>query len=303
MNLRTLHTFAVVLLCTLAPITARAQSSTPSPTISGAEDADALFDRAADMLLKDPVAARPIFSRAASAYENLLTLPLSQSAQARVLSNAGAAHHLAGDFGPAMLDLRRAELLSPATPNLRVRLAATRAAVRTDSAAPATPPASAHEADLADLARDLALSAPHQWLWRAASLGYACFWSALLLRLLIPHDLARKPGPAILVALAALFAIPAGAIAALHFRDASAATQAVVLHESIGRSEPDDLTGAPSSPAPLKPGSEIRVLAERSGGDGRTWIRIAPIDAPSAPDDSPIWIPESAAARVLDTYR
>ncbi len=299
-----LHAIALLAIC-LACLPALAAPG-PRPNNEVTADlcsaANILFDHAADVQSKDPTAAKPLFARAAREYEAVLSQPLSQSAQAEVLTNAGAAHHLSGDLGLAMLDLRRAELLSPATPNLRERLLAARAALKSEAATPTSATAPVHDTGIWELTRSLALSAPRQWLWRIAAIGYVCFWSTLLIRLLLPSPGAARIGPAWLIALGTLCVIPAIALAGMHVRDVDAQSQAVVLVESIGRAEPDNLTGVPSSPAPFKPGTELRILDERVGGDGRSWLRVAQADASPAPDELPIWIPEAVAARVAPSH-
>jgi hypothetical protein len=295
MTLRPLPILAGFLLTLVALSFARADQAPTTPAQPRAVP-DALFDRAVESLSKNPVAAKPQFSRAAAAYERLLDAPLSQADRARVLYNAGAAHQLAGDFGRAVLDFRRAELLAPITPGLRERLAAARSAVAGEPLASSTPQDPSTWQDL----RDFISSVPRVVSWRFAAAAFIAFWAFIFLRIIVPPISVWRPYPLLLwiAGLGVLLLIPV--LAMLWNQDAQAAAEIVVLAETVGRDQPDDLTGRPSSVAPFKPGIELLALDHRIGGNGQTWVRVRPRSATASVDDPTLWIPAAAAASVLD---
>ncbi len=259
--------------------------------------ADLLFDRSVELLPKDPASAKALFARTAAQYEHLSTVTTDQSTRASLFYNAGAARQLAGDNGRAILNFRRAQLLAPITPGLSERLAAARAEA-TGATTPTT--ASAPAANSYQWLLDFARSVPRSIRWTFFACSYVVFWTMLLVRIvarsagssLRPHALLLWiPG------IICLLSIPT--IATLWYTDSLARQDIVILSETIARSEPDDRIGVPAATSPFKPGRELHILEERSGGDGQPWLRISESLFAEA-DSAPAWIPASVAARVLD---
>lgn len=276
---------------------ARANSVGAAPAARAA--ADLLFDRAVELLPKDPATAKALFARTAAHYEHLSTVTSDQSTRASLLYNAGAARQLAGDNGRAVLNFRRAHLLVPITPGLSERLAAARTEVA--GAAPPTT-AAAPAANSYEWLLDVARSIPRSIRWSVFACSYGLLWAMIFARIVAksagssfrPHVLLLWiPGTI------CLLSIPA--IATLWYSDALARRDIVILSETIARSEPDDRIGTPAATAPFKPGRELRILEERSGGDGQPWLRVSESTSADA-ESTPAWIPASAAARVLDHF-
>lgn len=282
----------VLSLCACS-IHARADQVAPAPNPRAA--ADALFDRAAELLPKDPAASKSLFTRAAAAYERLIPLSEGQLDRASLSYNAGAAHQLAGDTGRAVLAFRRAQLLAPITPGLSERLAAARAQA---SGSPETV-AAAPTTDTSQWLLDLARSIPRSIRWGVLAAASTLFWLLLLLRITIPAGAALRPRPLHLWIPAIICLLTLPTIAALWRADSLARRDAVILVETTPRSQPDDRIGAPSTTAPFKTGRELHILEETSGGDGQPWLRVSE-SREADPEAAPIWIPASAAARVLD---
>ncbi len=274
---------------------ALASADPTAPPLDPRAVADALFDHAADLLLKDPTAAKPEFARAASAYELLIPETPGQHARASIFYNAGAAHQLSGNLGRAVLDFRRAELLAPATPGLRQRAAAARAEAKGEVALTTI----TESPDASQWFRDQLRSIPRAFRWHALTITSIAFWCVLLLRVLLPPLSRWRPRPLLLwiPGLAALLCLPM--LATLWQQDTLARAEVVVLSETIGRTEPDELTGAPSASSSFKPGRELRVLEDRIGGTGQPWLHVAAEQVPDAVEAA-IWIPGSSAAHVLD---
>ncbi len=286
--------FATLIGFTPAAAPLRADTAAPPPTPRAA--ADALFDRASDLLAKDPAAAKSLFSRAAAAYEQLLPTSHAQFELASLSYNAGAARQLAGDTGQAVLHFRRTQLLAPITSGLRERLAAARAEANGSSATTASaPPPDAWQSTL-----DMAVSLPRSPFCIALLACYILFWSILLLRIIMPTHARFRPRATLLWIPTICFLLCAPAVAWPIYRDSIAQGEIVILSETIPRAEPDDRIGGPATTAPFKPGRELRVIDDRAGGDGQHWLRVAEPGSAADPLSVPIWIPAAAAARVLD---
>lgn len=277
----------------LSSVTLRAEPAASPPNPRAA--ADTLFDRAAELLAKDPAAAKSLFSRAAAAYEQLLPAAHAQFERAALSYNAGAARQLAGDTGQAVLHFRRAELLAPITSGLRERLAAARAEASGSPTAVAAPTPDAWQSTL-----DIASSLPRSPFWIALLACYVLFWVILFLRIIMPAHMPFRPRTGQLWIPTVVFLLCAPAVAWPVYRDTAAQSEIVVLSETIPRAEPDDRIGGPATTAAFKPGRELRVIDARLGGDGQQWLRVAEPGSAADPASVPIWIPASAAARVLD---
>jgi hypothetical protein len=276
-----------VLLAAVFSAPVRAQEAKPPA------DPSAVFDRGADLLAKDPFAAKASLAKAAAGYERMLALPLSQQDRARVLYNLGVARQLGGDLGPAVLALRRAELLMPALPGLAEHLVSAQAAARGEPA----PDVRGRDVDAGALARAWALSIPRHWLWRAALGSLVVFWSILLVRTLV-STAAWRPSISLAIAAALVGVLAGGLLAEQLRRDRIAERRAVVIADVVARSQPDDLIGQPSAAGALKPGSEITILEERTGGNGQTWFRVRPPGAVESPEETSAWIPSPTAERI-----
>jgi hypothetical protein len=261
-----------------------------APAASATADPVAQFDRGVELLDKDPFASRTPLAKAAAGFEAMLSQPLSQNDRARVLYNVGVARQLGGDVGPAVLAFRRADLLMPALPGLAEHLASARATARGEPP-PSPHELRKHEVDFEALAREWTLSIPRVWLWRSALGAYVVFWSLLLVRPLVPFSLT--------LAVAFLGLVPATILAADLERDRHARSEAVVMTESVTRLQPDDLVGQPSPAGTLKPGTEVRILEQRTGGNGQTWLRVRPLGSPEAEEESAAWIPGPNVERVI----
>ncbi len=298
---RPIAVWCLVLLASLCVgAQARAQTKTSSPV-----DPVAAFDRGVQLLEKDPFAAKARFEDAAAGFERLLSGPLSQADRAHVLYNLGASRQLAGDHGRAVLALRRAELLAPATAGLRERLAAARATARGDVVPPTAPGLGAGtkgeaEFDAWGFARDWALSVPRLWLWWCAIAGWVLLWTLVLLRAALPEWMAR-PGMGVLTACLMVAAAPAGMLVVHELRERAAEQQVVVMKDLAARTEPDDLTGGLAPTGTLKAGAEMRVMERRVGGNGEEWLRVRPLtDATDQPGQEPVplWLPRAAVEAV-----
>ena len=286
--------FATIICFILAAAPLRADTAAPPPTPRAA--ADALFDRASDLLAKDPAAAKSLFSRAAACYEQLLPTSHAQLEHASISYNAGTARQLAGETGQAVLHFRRAQLLAPITSGLRERLAAARAEANGSPATTASAPApSAWQSTL-----DMAGSLPRSPFIVAMLACYILFWAILLLRIIMPTHARFRPRATLLWIPSICFLLCAPSVVWPMYRDVIARNEIVILSETIPRAEPDDRIGGPATTAPFKPGRELRVIDDRAGGDGQRWLRVAEPGSAADPLSVPIWIPAAAAARVFD---
>lgn len=289
---------------------ARAEQATPAPAAARPAE-EAAFDRAAELMGRDALAARTQFEKAADLYEATLTQPLSQYALARTFYNLGTARQLAGDDGRAMLAFRRADLLAPATPGLAERVAAIRASsqsIESGGAAMAVgtgPGAStvakkqaATSADAAAVVRAWVLSAPRVWLWWGAIGAWAAMWGVLVLRMALAER-SWRPGRWMATCAAVVCAACGGLLATMVGREVRAQADVVVLREIVPRAQPDDLTGQPAGGA-LRPGAELAIAEEREGGDGQMWARVRHPDAEIAPDEQGMWVPMGSVGRVVE---
>lgn len=283
----------LVLLATGTPAGAQPRASEASP------DPIAAFDRGVELLPKDPFAARERFQVAADGFERQLNSPLSQWERARLWYNIGAARQLADDNGPAVLALRRAELLAPATAGLRERLAAARRAARGD----ASPPGGADAPfDAWSFARDWALTVPRAWLWRTAIAGWLTAWALVLLRMVVGAGPIR-PSRSLVAACFLATAAPAGMLSVHEALERKAFGQAVVMTDSTARTEPDDLTGGLAPSGALKAGTEMSVVERRVGGNGEPWVRVRATPVATEQAQAPLWLPESAVEVVSEPER
>jgi hypothetical protein len=281
----------------IAAVWAVLASAHPAFAASAPADPIAQFDRGVELLSKDPFASRTPLAKAAAGFEAMLSQPLSQNDRARVLYNVGVARQLGGDVGPAVVAFRRADLLMPALSGLAEHLASARATARGEPP-PSPHELRKHEVDFEALAREWTLSIPRVWLWRSALGAYVVFWSLLLVRPLV-RSTSWRPPFSLTLAVAFLGLVPATILAADLERDRHARSEAVVMTESVTRLQPDDLVGQPSPAGTLKPGAEVRILEQRTGGNGQTWLRVRPLGSPEAEEESAAWIPGPNVERVI----
>jgi hypothetical protein len=291
-----LHSITAAIILSLTALATPAPAEQPTAASAPRAAADARFDHAAELLPKDPATAKAEFVKAATAYEQLAFELRGQRARASAFYNAGASHQLAGDLGRAVLDFRRAELLAPITPGLRERLTAARAEAKGEPTSVAATPTSDTWQWVHDM--DRSIPRPDRWLWLVVP--YAFFWAMLLLRIVLPPASRLRPHQLFLWIPAGMCVISTSALVKLWREDAITARDVVILSDTIGRAEPDDLVGTPASGAAFKPGRELRVVEERLGGNGQPWLRVRPADAPSDSPDPAAWIPATSAARVID---
>jgi hypothetical protein len=286
------HPFVAFVLAALAALLCARAGLAQSP--GPAADPTTQFDRAAELLTKDPFAAKSLFAKAATGFETRLAATHSQSDRARVLYNLGVTRQLGSDTARAVLAFRRADLLMPAIPGLDEHLAAARAAAKGEPA----PELRGRDANAASLAREWSLSIPQVWLWRSALAAYGIFWALVLVRTLARYASWRPP-VSLMLAVAIAGLLPAALLAVDLRREHEARSQAVVLTEIATRLQPDDLVGQPSPAGTLKPGMEVAILEERTGGNGQPWLRVRSLGAPEVLEESAAWIPAPAAERIV----
>lgn len=279
----------VVMLAFFAPSTTQAVDP-PGPDPAKIQTA---FDAAAARLSRDPSGAKAALASVAADYTRLATdAHLSDRSRAEAWFNAGVAHHLIGNLGDAVLAYRRSEAIDSTIPGLTGNLTRARAAIAgTPTPEPSTtpPPTSA------------LLASAKSLLWTARpqvfTLGLACFvgtWLLLGARLFLARPRIIWP------ALTAFLTITSAAAVfwpAWHDRQ-SALNAAVIRVDSTPRLGPDPVTFAAGPGGPMRAGTEIVILANRVGGDGRDWVKVVPRER--APESSEgLWLPRSAIEPVL----
>jgi hypothetical protein len=261
---------------------ARAQTTPPpSPPDAAAllAQADTLFDQASGALSTDPTAARALFAQSAAAYETLIRD--HNIRHAAVYTNLGNARLLSGDIGRAIADLRRAERLDPTSETARTGLEAARSRV---SAAIAP--------DTSSRALSILLIWRHVLPRSAVMVIGLCAWAAcwIMGAMRIIHG-GSPPRAGWIVVSAGVAALCLGGLlleelAVFRVRDA-----VVIGENAVGRLGPDAIAFEPSFSAPLSPGVEGRIVADKGEwrmlrlADGRTtWVPAAALDEISPRD-------------------
>jgi hypothetical protein len=257
----------------------------------------------------------------------------SLNATARYDSGTRAA--MAGDHARAVLELRRAQRVTPGllplAASLSARIDANLAEVRTrvasarvtpdpslagtsSSEAPGATTASTRSAITPEFA---GRSLPDRMLAavRAIPWGARATAAALLISLLVSLAAMRslcvaagarvRPGMTVVFAVG-LLAILASAIALIDRVLDARRVEAVLLRQEVPRSGPDDLTYPPASAAAFPAGSEFLILAANE--DGR-WVRVVHVEALGTTRSlgsnpaGPMWLPRSAIERVENSDR
>lgn len=250
--------------------------------------ATSTFDAAIAESGHDEVRARPKFVDAARRFEAIASKDLSDHDRARAYYNAGVAHQLAGETPAALLALSRAELLHPALAGLAPRAAAARAMIRGERGALPVVPPSAGERILA-----IVWSVPSTVVWWTLLGSWTTLWAMVLVQMRFRHvHLGLGIVGAMLVCVSSCVWIWS-----VETRRRDAQQQAIVLAETAPRDQPDELIGRPAG-SPLAPGTELRVLETRVGGDGRPWSRVVPLREQAADSETQLWTLDSALTRV-----
>lgn len=255
------------------------------------------------------------------------------NATARYDSGTRAA--IAGEHARAVLELRRAQRVTPGllplAGSLSARIDANLAEVRTRVASARVTPdpslagTSSSEAPGATTASTRSTLAPELVgrslpdrvlaFVRAIPWGARVTASALLISLLVSLAAMRslcvaagarvRPGMTVVFAVG-LLAILSSAIALIDRVLDARTVEAVLLAPQVPRTGPDDLTYPPASAAEFPAGSEFLILSANE--DGR-WVRVVHVEAlgstrslGSSPA-GPMWLPRSAIERVDNSDR
>ncbi|MDX2114632.1 MAG: hypothetical protein SFZ24_03290 [Planctomycetota bacterium] len=191
-----------------------------------------------------------------------------------LLYNLANAHLLKGDVGRAILNYRRAQLLTPSDPNLAANLAEARRRVQTLVQPSGT---SRARAVLLFWHDELAPSARLSIMLVAWTLA----WSCALARL----TGAWRSGSLAIAALGALLACTMlGSLVVSARQTESTAAAVVIAPQAVGRKGPDLTVYQPTFSEPLHAGVELRVIEQRPGwilarlADGReTWLEASAV--------------------------
>jgi len=232
---------------------------------------------------------------------------------AQALYDSGTRAALTGDWASAVLDLRRAQRITPGllplADSLALRIDANLdearrsvAAARADQASPrpaAPPPAG--ESSSATNSRPFSdrLLAAARAVPLALRVLIAASLAGLVLTLVairafrVAAGAPKRPSGAVTL-LVALMAALAGAIAAVDLLADRQRNEAVLLRAELLRTGPDDLTYPPVTPTPLPPGTE--VLLGKPTNDGR-WVRVR-LRTGAATTHPAGWLPRSAVEEV-----
>lgn len=279
----------VVMLALLAPSTSHAADA-PAPDPAKIQ---ATFDAAAARLSRDPSGAKAGLATVAADYTRLATdAHLSDRSRAEAWFNAGVAHHLIGNMGDAVLAYRRAEAIDSTIPGLSGNLSRARAAIAgTPTPEPSTtpPPSSG------------LLTSAKSLLWTARPqvfiLGLTAFvgtWLLLGARLFLARPRFIWPALTAILTIASAAAVlwPA-------WHDHQSTLHAAVIRaDSTPRLGPDPVTFAAGPGGPMRAGTEVVILADRVGGDGRDWVKVVPRErAPESTEG--LWLPRSAVEPVF----
>jgi len=278
------------LVLALAPVTLAQSDPAPAQQLSVPApppadnaallaQADALFDKASQTIQTDPTAARALFAQAAAAYETLVRDRGIR--HAAVYTNLGNARLLSGDVGRAVADLRRAERLDPTSQTARTGLEAARSRV----SAAIAPDTSSRALSILLIWRHVL---PRSTVMIIGLVAWAACWLMGAARIL--HG-GAPPRAVWLVITGAIAALCLGGLlleelAVFHRHDA-----VVIGDNAVGRLGPDAIAFEPSFGAPLPPGVEGTIIADKGEwrmirlADGRTtWLPVASLDV-IAPGD------------------
>lgn len=249
--------------------------------------------------------------------------------------DSGTRAAIAGDYARAVLELRRAQRITPGLlpfagslsaridanlAEVRARVAVARTTSDPTLAATSSPevPSATSTSTRSTLAPDAdRRSLPDRMLAavRAIPWGARATASGLLIALLVALAAMRsfcvaagvRTRPrAVVVSAVGLLALFASAMAAIDRVLDARAVEAVLLRQEVPRSGPDDLTYPPASAAAFPAGSEFLILSANE--DGR-WVRVAHVEAlgstralGSSPA-APMWLPRSAIERIDSSDR
>lgn len=262
------------------PSSVATESRNPAPAEALLAEAGAAFDEAVKLLKQDPIRARSLLDVSIARHERIITEGGTRSGG--LYYNIGNAHMLKGDLGRAILNYRRAQLLTPGDENLAANLGVARARVTPRVAR--TPENRLlgvlffwHE-DLSERARFAVFVA-----------SFVGFWVLALLRFTLGAGGAWRRWTA-----AALAVLGAGALGSLLVERSErlAARDAVVIAESVvGHKGPDESAYEPSFTEPLGAGVEVRVVERRA-----RWALVA------LSDGRRTWIPDAALESVVPTF-
>ncbi len=229
---------------------------------------------------------------------------------ARDLYDSGTRAALAGDHARAVLDLRRAQRLSPGLlpigealgaridhnlAEVRRRIAQPGSQVPTSASPSPTERGTGSDRPFSDrlLAFVRAASFPLRLAAAASLCGLAL--SLLAVRALrVAAGLPAHPRQSIVIA-AFLTAFAAGVFAVADQYADSRTVEAVLVAEATPRSGPDDLLYPPASTAAWPAGTEVVIRGVDT--DGR-WLRVAPANAPLN-TAAAYWLPRAALEPVI----
>jgi len=229
------------------------------------------FDQGIEIMPDDPEAARALFSQAATGLDRARRL--ADVENHRLLLNIGNAHLLAGDIGPAVLNLRRAERLRPANDRVASALADARARV----GASVVPDARTRLLDAAFSWRSVVPRAVLMWIVVG---GYLLLWTLAIARLAGFDRIGVRAAVGVGTIAAVSLLVLLGDQAMMVQSD-----DAVVVAPRgvIGLNGPSEGVYEPSFEDALPAGLEVRVLEIREG-----WARVKLIDSRET------WVPLDA---------
>jgi len=251
---------------------APARADTPSAA-DVFQQANQSFAAAAREAVKDPRNAASLMASAIAGYSELIEQRGMHSAG--LYYNRGNARFLAGDYGRAIADYRRAQRLDPTLADAVRNLAEARARVGLK---------------IDDKAGARATSALLSWhtlippglrLWTGAG-AFAGVWLLLLLRLRGGGGMPPRWSAG---ALAAVAVLCAASLWMQHRAETVAPPGVIVEDRAVGRKGPDERAYEPSFTEPLRAGVEVDVLESRANwlnvrlGDGRTtWVPAGAVE-------------------------
>lgn len=260
------HLLTMVLICSLSAL---AGTPAPAKLASLAQQAEARFQLGLGQLETEPAKARDSFADAAEMFELLAQHPRTRESAAR--RNAANAWLLAGDPGRAILNYRRALLLTPGDNVARSGLREARSEPITRPVAGPRPGSLPHLRDQLAIER-------RAWLWIALVAANAGFWIAAARHLSTASARSRRTA----------WAAGAGVIGLIVVLlwSQGARPGVITAQEVVGR-QGNSVIYQPAWRSPLGNGVEFSLMEQR---DDWWKIRLA--------DGSTGWIPDRSAALI-----
>jgi len=259
---------AAIALSVFIPAAVRADE--PRQTF---DDANALFEKAEQLLADDPDGARELFAQAAALYGELVDQQGIDNPDLH--ANRGTALLLSGDVGRAVASYLRGDRLAPGDEAVRAGLAAARRRVQTQVGT-----------DAPRRVEDIVL------FWRGhvargviAGVGLGAWWACCMLAALALRPGVRRRIPTMIAALL-VAAYCAGSLAVENAVYVSG-ERGVIVADADARLGPGVNAYAEAFSAPLSPGVEGEILEHRG-----EWVRIRLHDGRSA------WVPADTIVRV-----